>query len=70
MIYKRLSEHQKSKEAFALYAKNHNYFGCDLINISSSSLRRRIKEGRSIQHLTPRPVVEEIELSKLYKAND
>ena len=70
MIYKRLSEHQKPKETFALYNRSHSYFGCDLINISSSTIRRRIKEGRSIQYLTPIPVVEEIELSKLYKAHD
>ena len=53
-----------------VFYKHHQFFGCELLDISSSSIRRRIQEGKSIEYLTPPAVVKEIKLSKLYQNND
>jgi len=37
------------------------------IDISSTDIRRRIREGRSIRYLVPRPVAEYIEAQRLYR---
>ena len=71
LIYSRMSlqSEKKMNKQKVLY-KSHQFFGCDLLDISSSSIRRRIQEGKSIEYLTPPAVVKEIKLSKLYQNND
>lgn len=71
LIYSRipLSDDKALNEKSVLH-KHHQYFGCELLDISSSSIRRRIQEGKSIEYLTPHAVVKEIKLSKLYQNDD
>ncbi|MBB00118.1 MAG: nicotinate (nicotinamide) nucleotide adenylyltransferase [Saprospirales bacterium] len=71
LIYTRmyLEDEIPASKQKVLY-KHHQFFGCELLDISSSSIRRRIQEGRSIEYLTPPAVVKEIMLYKLYQKND
>ena len=68
LIYSRMPlEGEKAGTEQKVFYKHHQFFGCELLDISSSSIRRRIQEGKSIEYLTPPAVVKEIKLSKLYK---
>ena len=71
LIYSRMPlEGEKVMTEQKVFYKHHQFFGCELLDISSSSIRRRIQEGKSIEYLTPPAVVKEIKLSKLYQNND
>lgn len=45
----------------------HNVLEAPLIQISATDLRQRVAQGRSIAFLTPPPVVEYIQLHRLYQ---
>ena len=71
LVYSRLGlEEEKHLSDKEVFHTTHQFFGCDLLDISSSSIRQRIREGKSIEYLTPPAVVEEITLYKLYQNND
>ncbi|MGB1050441.1 MAG: nicotinate (nicotinamide) nucleotide adenylyltransferase [Chitinophagales bacterium] len=71
LIYSRIPLHgEETLNNQNVLHTSHQFFGCELLDISSSSIRRRIQDGKSIEYLTPAAVVKEINLSKLYKHND
>ena len=71
LIYSRIPLHgEETLNNQNVLHTSHQFFGCELLDISSSSIRRRIQDGKSIEYLTPPAVVKEINLSKLYKHND
>jgi nicotinate-nucleotide adenylyltransferase len=43
------------------------FFDMPRLDISSSQLRRRVAEGRSIRHFVPDPVAEHIARGRLYR---
>jgi nicotinate-nucleotide adenylyltransferase len=46
----------------------HRVVATPLIAISATEVRERVRQGRSIDYLTPRPVVEYIQANRLYVA--
>ena len=71
LIYSRIpQESENTVTEQKVFYTHHQFFGCELLDISSSSIRRRIQKGKSIEYLTPPAVVKEIKLYKLYQNND
>ena len=68
LIYSRIPLHgEEALNNQNVLHTSHQFFGCELLDISSSSIRRRIQDGKSIEYLTPPAVVKEI---NTYITND
>jgi nicotinate-nucleotide adenylyltransferase len=61
---------RRTGERHGPFAWPHRVVMNPLITVSSSDIRRRVAEGRSIRFLTPDPVVAYIEAHRLYAGRD
>ncbi|MFW5787731.1 MAG: nicotinate-nucleotide adenylyltransferase [Halanaerobiales bacterium] len=55
------------KDFYREYLDHINVLQCPLIDISSSLIRREIKNNRSVKYMTPEPVINYIRENKLYQ---
>lgn len=66
LVYQRPGQSIESSEAFSRFTSRIHVANAPLLDVSSASIRKRIRAGQSIRHLVPDPVYDYIVEHQLY----